>query len=171
MVTLELGNSLLLLKLQTYTLRLGLLPLESNNQLVIRQHQIDSPSTVRPGLQLLLKSDQPCLTSRDPVYFWESRTLGVSPTLPTRPCPQAFQGTPLPVSPSVCEASPSSSFSSLSLTTPTPFHIFPPSYRFIRYNKQQHGKKIGRARHLLTPQVLHTNTHTYTHTCTYVQCS
>jgi hypothetical protein len=34
-------------------------------------------------------------------------------------------------------ASPSSSFSSLSLTTPTPFHIFPPSPRFIRYNKQK----------------------------------
>jgi hypothetical protein len=34
----------------------------------------------------------------------------------------------------VC-ASPSSIFSSLSLTTP--FHIFPPGFRFVRYNNQQ----------------------------------
>ena len=47
---------------------------------------------------------------------------------------------PFPAPPSVCEASTFSSFSSLSLTTPTPIHIFPPSSesssRFIRYNKQ-----------------------------------
>ncbi len=42
-----------------------------------------------------------------------------------------------PTPPSVREASPSSSFISLPLTTPTPFHIFPPSSRFIRYNKEQ----------------------------------
>ena len=42
-------------------------------------------------------------------------------------------GTPLPpLHLSVCEASPSSSFSSLSLTTPTPFYIFPHSSPFIR---------------------------------------
>ena len=38
---------------------------------------------------------------------------------------------------SVWESSPSSSFISLSFTTPTPFHIVPPSSHFIRYSKQQ----------------------------------
>ena len=38
--------------------------------------------------------------------------------------------------PSVCESSPFSSFSSLSLTTPIPSHILPPCSRFICYNKQ-----------------------------------
>ena len=52
---------------------------------------------------------------------------------------------------SVCESSPSSSFSSLSRTTPTPFHIFPPSSPFVHCKKEHEesgcwvSQKSGRA--------------------------
>ena len=37
----------------------------------------------------------PCLTSRNPIYFWESRTLSVSPTKTLSPgLPQMFCGEP-----------------------------------------------------------------------------
>ena len=57
----------------------------------------------------------------------------------TAPTSRFFCRFSLPTTPSVCRlltASPSSRLSSLSLTATTPFHIFPPSSRCIRYNKQ-----------------------------------
>ena len=64
--------------------------------------------------------------SQTPRHLFTSLSLGASPPTP----------------PSVREASPSSSFRSLSLTTPKPFHIFPTSSRVICYNKHTKNRTL-----------------------------
>ncbi len=85
----------------------------------------------------------PSCVSTWPQHRWWSYCFTHTLTPPThktrvsysRPSPQV---SPSPPPPSVCETSPSYSLSPLSLTTPTPFHIFPTCSRFIPYNKQPH---------------------------------